>query len=516
MSALVEEKPTKKRRTVVLPSSVISCFSNAEGERTGPPIELLLESTQKQMETLINSLMGNDEMTPYAFYINGVEIVSSLEDTIKEQITDGADISFEETFQITFQPLSVFKVRPVTRCAETMPGHTDAVLHVSYSPDGSRLASGGGDMAVRFWNVSSCMPQFTCLGHRDHVLCTAWAPDGLTFVSGDRAGEIRRWDPATGTAIGAPLRGHRKWITSISFEPYHMDPTCRRMVSASKDNTCMVWDLRTGRMDATICGHSDSVECVRWGGAGLIYTASRDRTIKVWNIDGHGRSKQKLVRTLTGHAHRINTIALNCDYVLRTGAYQLGDAGMPKTSTVDDGTVSAEVRTRNAAFQAKALERYRAVVSSQDGEILASASDDFTIIFWKPEHDKAPMLRCTGHQQLINHIAFSPDGRFLASGSFDKKLKIWCGKTGRFLATLTGHVGAVYQVAWSADSCHLVSSSKDSTVKLWNVSNNKDVNKKAVSTLPGHADEVYTLDWSPNGQQVASGSKDREIKIWRH
>jgi ribosome assembly protein 4 len=93
---------------------------------------------------------------------------------------------FETTLNISFQPLSVFRVRPVTRCAETMSGHTDAVLHVSYSPDGKRLASGGGDMAVRFWNVITSMPMFTCIGHRHHVLCTAWAPNGERFVSADR------------------------------------------------------------------------------------------------------------------------------------------------------------------------------------------------------------------------------------------------------------------------------------------------------------------------------------------
>lgn len=84
------------------------------------------------------------------------------------------------------------------------------------------------------------------------------------------------------------------------------------------------------------------------------------------------------------------------------------------------------------------------------GEILVSGSDDFTMFLWKPEESKTPLARLTGHQQLINHIAFSPDGRYFASGSFDKKIKVWCGKTGRFLHTLLGHVGSVYQVSLTA------------------------------------------------------------------
>ena len=141
-----------------------------------------------------------------------------------------------------------------------------------------------------------------------------------------------------------------------------------------------------------------------------------------------------------------------------------------------------------------------------------SRSDDFTIILWAPQQSKKPVARLVGHVQPVNHLAFAPNGRLLASASFDKKVKLWHGLTGAFVATLTGHVGAVYQVAWSADSRLLVSASKDSTIKLWDPAEPK----KAKDTLPGHADEVYALDWSPSGTQVASGSKDRTIKIWRN
>lgn len=81
-----------------------------------------------------------------------------------------------------------------------------AVIHVSFSPDGKRLASGGGDTTVRFWDVNTCLPAHTCKGHRDHVLCTAWSPDGKRFASADKKGEIRLWDPKTGKQVGEPLK----------------------------------------------------------------------------------------------------------------------------------------------------------------------------------------------------------------------------------------------------------------------------------------------------------------------
>ena len=94
-------------------------------------------------------------------------------------------------------------------------------------------------------------------------------------------------------------------------------------------------------------------------------------------------------------------------------------------------------------------------------------------------------------------------------------MKLWDGRTGKFLVNYNGHVGSVYQVSWSADSRYVASASKDSTVKLWPARVDSASKPHAVATLAGHADEVYALDWSPSGEILASGSKDRLVKMWR-
>jgi len=99
-------------------------------------------------------------------------------------------------------------------------------------------------------------------------------------------------------------------------------------------------------------------------------------------------------------------------------------------------------------------------------ELLISGSDDHTLFLWSPLSSTKPLARLTGHQRQVSHVAFSPDGKWAASAGWDNSVRIWEGKTGKFVATLRGHVGAVYRLAWSADSRLLISASKDSTLKV--------------------------------------------------
>jgi ribosome assembly protein 4 len=278
---------------------------------------------------------------------------------------------------------------------------------------------------------------------------------------------------------------------------------CDRLATASGDTTIKIWNVRTNTLLHTLSGHTDGVECIKWTGEQMIVSASRDRTIKVWNPN-----RGILIRTLTGHGHRINTLAISSDYILRCGPY---DYFNNKSFTNKSDMVRV------------AKEKYEAYRKEHGPDTLVSGSDDFTIYMWKFESNKTPIKRLLGHQQLINHIVYSSDGRYIASASFDKKIKLWNGHNGEFLYTLTGHVGPVYQIVWSYDSRYLVSASKDSTAKLWDISAlsspskvGKVLKTSAKDTLPGHADEVYALDWCPISGAVATGSKDRTIKIWKH
>lgn len=92
-----------------------------------------------------------------------------------------------------------------------------------------------------------------------------------------------------------------------------------------------------------------------------------------------------------------------------------------------------------------ALERYNKLKGAAD-ERLISCSDDHTLFMWDPVKKSEPVIRLTGHQQQVIMAAFSPDGKYLVSASFDKSLRLWDGFSGKFITVLRGHVGSVYQV----------------------------------------------------------------------
>eukprot|EP01112_Ceratiomyxa_fruticulosa_P011665 TRINITY_DN3187_c0_g1_i1.p1 TRINITY_DN3187_c0_g1~~TRINITY_DN3187_c0_g1_i1.p1 ORF type:complete len:479 (+),score=89.51 TRINITY_DN3187_c0_g1_i1:121-1557(+) len=462
--------------------TIVQFVSRDDESTAGPPMDIPQDITQGQLELLLNSLLQNDEQLPYSFFVNDFEIITNL-----KKILEDNKISTENTLNIIYQPQAVFRVRPVTRCTGDLPGHSEAVLSVAFSPNGEILASGSGDTTVRIWDIETSTPKFTLKGHTNWVLSIAFSPNGKFLASGDMNGDVRVWNPFNGSLVVGPLKGHTKFITALAWEPLHNNPSSSLLASSSKDGTVKIWDIRTGRCHLTLSGHTMSVTCLRWGGSGFIYTGSQDRTIKMYEA-----KTGKIVRTLAGHGHWVNTLVLNTDYALRTGAWDY--TGVEPSENLEEAADKARQRWEE--------------LKGKGGERLFSGSDDFTIYLWNPEVSNKPITRLTGHQQPINLLSFSPDGRLLASASFDKSLRLWDGTTGKFIATLRGHVGAVYQVCWSSDSRLLVSGSKDSTLKLWDVRT-----KKLAMDLPGHADEVYSVDWSPDGQRVVFCSKNRLIKI---
>ena len=119
-----------------------------------------------------------------------------------------------------------------------------------------------------------------------------------------------------------------------------------------------------------------------------------------------------------------------------------------------------------------------------------------------------PRVILKGHTLALADVAYSADGRYVATGSYDRTAKVW-EATGKLLVTLAGHGATVEAVAFSPDGKFLATGSYDGTVKLWDWAAGKEL-----ATFAGHSSMIRALAYSPDGKTVASGSHDNAIKLW--
>src|SRR5262247_1313105 len=148
------------------------------------------------------------------------------------------------------------------------------------------------------------------------------------------------------------------------------------------------------------------------------------------------------------------------------------------------------------------------VAFSPDGKRLATGSFDRTVKLWDADTGQE-LLTLKGHSDRVSSVAFSPDGKRLATGSGDQTVKLWDAANGQALLTLKGHSEAVWSVAFSPDGKRLATGSQDHTVKLWDAGADQDL-----LTLKGHSNSVVSVAFSPDGKWLATGSEDRKVKLW--
>jgi serine/threonine protein kinase len=184
----------------------------------------------------------------------------------------------------------------------TLRNHDDVVYGVTFSPDGSQIASVSDDQTIRLWNAATGELLRTFSGHADQLYAPRFTPDGARLVTASQAGVVKIWDLATGVAH--ELTGHTDVVVGID-----VSRDGQFLASASDDMTVRLWDADSGEALREFHGHTDMVNAVAFSPNGsLLASASYDQTVRVWEVET-GIERHRLCR----HAGLVWTVAFSPD-----------------------------------------------------------------------------------------------------------------------------------------------------------------------------------------------------------
>ncbi len=382
------------------------------------------------------------------------------------------------------------------RCVQTLSGHTDAIRALTLSSDGW-VASGSDDMTIKLWDVKTGKCLQTLSGHSHNV-------NGLTMLSdrwlasGSEDKTIKLWDVKSGECVQT-LSGHSHNVYALTML------SDGRLASGSYDQTIKLWDVKTGVCAQTLSGHSHWVNALTMLSDGQLASGSYDKTIKLWDV-----KTGACAQTLSGHSDGIYALTQLSDGHLASSGdtdgsiklWKLGEStlqlqGAAKLKVEEEVNLKAEQEAKADRQAKEKAVKEKLAADSKDHKCTATADTKL-----KAKLDTT----LSGHSNNIFALTLLSDGR-LASGSWDKTIKLWDIKTGLCAQTLSEHSYYVSALTLLSDG-RLASGSWDKTIKLWDVERGE-----CVQTLSGHSKGVIALTLLSDGR-LASGSWDKTIKLW--
>jgi len=371
----------------------------------------------------------------------------------------------------------------------TLKGHQDQISSINFSPNGKILASGSFDNTIKLWNIQTQQLIATLKGHQDQISSVHFSPNGKILAAGALNNTIELWDIQNRQLI-TTLKGQRD-----DFGLYLVDffPNGKILTSGSKDKTIKFWDLEKQQLSTILKGHQETINSVSFSSHNkILASGSWDNTIKLWDIEN-----QKLITTLKGHKNSVNAITFSPN-------------GKILASGSSDHTIKLwNIENQKLITTLENSDIWGDLVKfSPDGTILVSGSKQGTIKYWDIERKKL-ITTSKGYITWADSINFYPTNDTILISGFEYGIIIlWDITNRKIITTLKGHENSVHSINFSPNGKILASGSFDHTIKLWNIEK-----QKLISTLKGHKNPVTSTKFITN-QILLSVSIDGQIKLW--
>ncbi|CAM2070290.1 Non-specific serine/threonine protein kinase [Sulfidibacter corallicola] len=371
--------------------------------------------------------------------------------------------------------------------------HGETVVDLAFSPDGETLATATSEGTVQLWSLASPPkrePTAIWTAGETPLASLAFSTDGTLLARGSDSGILEVRSLATGETIAV--------LDAKAGRLSDLEATGNRWLSAHAGGDILIWDPSKQAPERIASGQSGGVAAlaVLPDGRTLVSLGS-DGSMVSWDL--HGGERLATLRPA------------------RASRRAFGDWRMDLVPDPEGTTLSVlwerwslwdlSSGERKAALSGHSAE-IRGIAFSPDGKTLASASGDRKILLWDVQSgtQKAAL---SGHEGTVWSVAFSPDGHTLASASLDRTILLWDIQARTPRASLVGHSAPIWSIAYSPDGRTLASASYDQTIKLWDAATGA-----ALQTLSGHSAEVWSVAFAPDGKTLASGSSDQTIKLW--
>lgn len=383
-----------------------------------------------------------------------------------------------------------------------LKGRADQITSVAFSPDSSKVVLGADRGVAQIWEVTSGqVGELRGHTHGYRVTSVAFSPDGSRVLTGSDDGSICVWEVASKKVL-RKLCGHARQVTSVGFSS-----DGSKIVTTSVDRTARVWEVENGSAQATVGSDGDEVISVVFSPDGSkAITGSMDETAAVWEV----ASGKELAR----FADWGMAVALSPDGSMAVTA--------PAVKTVYDNT--AQVRRMASGKVIATLQgftgRKNSVAFSPDGKKVVAGSYE-KVVIWRIASgqvlaslyvidDAVANAASVGRKRVVTCAAFSPDGISLATGYSDGMIRLWEVASGQVLATLEGHMDRVDDVEFSPDGSRLVTASSDGPARLWEAASGE-----ALVALRGHTSAVLSAGFSPDNHLITTGDMNGHIFLWQ-